>query len=251
MAKIIAIANQKGGVAKTTTTMNLADALTHLGKRVLMIDADPQGSLSKNLGFDLEKFAAEKKTLAHCFSGDTLISDVITNSSPSIITSSYLLDVVEDNLENDFTVLREMIKSIEHDYDFILFDTGPGLTKIMRNALGSAHYVLIPVKADKSSADGIDRLLNTIQKLYQSVNPRLRVCGVLPTMYKKDRKHDNDTLSRLKSDYGSFFPVFDPIPVSTWYDRAAESLRSVFTLRKKAPGRDEYKKLANHLIQLQ
>lgn len=165
MAKIFAIANQKGGVAKTTTTMNLADALTHLGKRVLMIDADPQGTLSTNLGYDIEELTRQNKSLAHCFSGDVMVSDAVIGSHPAIIVSSELLNVVDDHLEDDFTQLRDIVTNISHDYDFVLVDCGPGLSKVMRNALGCADFVLIPVKTDKSSTDGIERLIATINRL--------------------------------------------------------------------------------------
>ncbi len=250
MTNVIALANQKGGVAKTTTTSNLADALSSMGCRVLMIDSDPQCNLTTNRGYNSTVLSSKGKTLAHNFSGKTLLGDTVIAANPSLIPGSDLLRTVDDVLDMDFSRLNQMLEGIKHQYDFILIDTAPGITKVTRNALGAADYVIIPVKTEKSSLDGIDGLLDTISKLSQSVNPRLEVAGFLPTVYDKRKVEDKLTLVEMKEKYGAIAPVFEPIPLSTFYNRAARSMQSVFTMRKVAPGKKEYENLAKYLMQL-
>ena len=250
MAKVIVMANQKGGVAKTTTTSNIADALTFFGNRVLMVDADPQCNLTNDSGYDSRELSQKKKSLAHCFSENTLIADAVVGSNPSIIAGSDLLRAVDDQLDMNFTILHQQLENIKHDYDFILIDTAPGISKVTRNALGAADYVIVPVKTEKRSLDGIDGLLDTINKLSDSVNPRLEIAGFLPTIFDRTKSEDNLTLSDLKERYSKIAPIFDPIPLTTFYNKAARAMKSVFTMRKVALGKTEYENLAKYLMRL-
>ncbi|MGM9675551.1 MAG: ParA family protein [Bacteroidaceae bacterium] len=186
MGKIIALANQKGGVGKTTTSMNLAASLATLEKKVLLIDADPQANTSSGLGIDPKEI-------------DCSIYDVLMNGKDvreAIYTCDIEgLDIIPAhidlvgaeiemlNLKNREKVLRNLLEPVVQDYDFILIDCSPSLGLITVNALTAANSVIIPVQCEYFALEGISKLLNTIKIVKAKLNPTLEIEGFLLTMY--------------------------------------------------------------------
>ena len=186
MGKIIALANQKGGVGKTTTSMNLAASLATLEKKVLLIDADPQANSSSGLGIDPKEI-------------DCSIYDVLMNGKDvreAIYTCDIEgLDIIPShidlvgaeiemlNLDNREKVLRNLLEPVVQDYDFILIDCSPSLGLITVNALTAANSVIIPVQCEYFALEGISKLLNTIKIVKAKLNPALEIEGFLLTMY--------------------------------------------------------------------
>lgn len=254
-AIVVAIANQKGGVGKTTSTVNIARALIDTGASVLLIDCDPQSSLSIVHGVDplqLRELERARKTLYYGLAKDTPLVDLIIEGSPSLIPSSISLANAETELVSPFGSageLRERIAPLREKFDVILLDCPPQLSLLTVNALTAADGVLIPCKTDYLSIMGISLLLETIEKTRRRANPRLRVIGILPTMFNARALHDSEALAELRHAVeAAKIKVFEPVNRSTAFDKANVESKTALELFPNTPGVEQYRLVANCIL---
>ena len=204
MGKIIALANQKGGVGKTTTTMNLGASLATLEKSVLIVDADPQANASSGLGVDIKEVEC---SLYECIVNKTDVRDAIYTTdidNLDIIPSHIDLvgaEIEMLNMENRERILRQLLDPIRAEYDYILIDCSPSLGLITVNALSAADSVIIPVQCEYFALEGISKLLNTIKIIKNKLNPSLEIEGFLLTMYDSRLRLANQIYDEVKRHF--------------------------------------------------
>ena len=204
MGKIIALANQKGGVGKTTTTINLAASLATLEKTVLVIDADPQANASSGLGVDPKEVDC---SLYECIINNADIHDAMytTDIEGLDIIPSHIdlvgAEIEMLNLENREKIIKNMLTPIKDDYDYILIDCSPSLGLITVNALTAADSVIIPVQCEYFALEGISKLLNTIKIIKSKLNPKLEIEGFLLTMYDSRLRLANQIYDEVKRHF--------------------------------------------------
>jgi len=255
MAAVITIANQKGGVSKTTTARHLAYFLEKYHQRVLMIDNDHQGNLTQYFGYNPVSVDAETGSMFHVYTGERSLKDIVLEFSPHVHLAPSSLTLAEAGARLAFEadvngVLKHALAEIVDNYDVVLIDCGPNLERLLINALVASQHVLIPTKTDAMSTSGIPALVQTVAKI-RRVNPSLEILGVLPTIYHKGRTADESALGELRrqaQDAG--VSVFQPIPSATNYDKAAAEQRPVFELFPQTPGGDEYQQLTEVITAL-
>ena len=250
MSKIISIANQKGGVGKTTTSVNLAASLGVLEKNVLLIDADPQANASSGLGFDINK---KDNSLYEVLTGSAKISEVIKKTgSPNldIIKSSINLVGIEIefiNVDNREYKLSEKIKEIEKQYDYILIDCAPSLGLITLNALTCSKSVLIPIQCEYFALEGLGKLLNTIKSIQKVHNKELDIEGILLTMYDSRLRLSNQVVEEVRKHFGKI--VFETIiQRNIKLGEAPGFGKDIITYDVTSKGSKNYLTLANEII---
>jgi chromosome partitioning protein len=257
MAITIAIANQKGGVGKTTSAFNLAHALVEHGQRVLCIDADPQASLTEYFGLDPDLLEDQHQTLYFALVGDEPVplSTLVVGDNPALIPTSIQLANADPELRQHpliepQSVLRKQLREIRDNYDFIIIDCQPSLGILPINALAAADLVLVPVETTRLSRSGLRHFFNTITRLRRHLNPRIEVLGILPTKYAGHRNHDNEQLGHIQQFAAERrLPVLEPIRDTTLFDKASAAGVPVSTLRAGPKVIENYQHIAAALIE--
>lgn len=253
MNTIIAIANQKGGVAKTTTCLNLGHALSEGGRKVLLVDLDPQSSLTISLGFDVRELPSTIYDVLLDTKAGLSIKDIIQKTSMKgvdVAPSSIELSKAEMDLFSEMNrerALKDALKPIQSAYDYVLIDCPPSLGLLTTNALAAADSVLIPLQSDYLAMRGAELLLATIEKVRRKLNPKLELLGVLVTMYDGRTSHSRDVLKEVRAAFGdrTFGSV---IPYSVRAKESVVSGKSILDYDGKSTLARSYRALANEIL---
>jgi len=250
MGKIISLANQKGGVGKTTTAINLAASLASLGKKVLLIDADPQANASSGLGIDIRSL---EFTIYEC-----LIDNVppIQAIHPTEVENLFILPSHIDlvgaeiemlNMENRERVLQNMLTSLKPLYDYLLIDCSPSLGLITVNALTASDSVIIPVQCEYFALEGISKLLNTIKIIKSKLNPQMEIEGFLLTMYDNRLRLANQVYAEVKKHFQGM--VFETVITrNVRLSEAPSHGKPVLLYDSESKGSTNYMDMAKELI---
>lgn len=251
MSKIISLANQKGGVGKTTTAINLSAALAQAGMRVLLIDADPQANASSGLGVDIREL---KSTIYECLVNqiDPHTAIVSTNVENLDLIPSHIdlvgAEIEMLNLEKRERILKATLEPIRHEYDYIFIDCSPSLGLITVNALTASDSVVIPVQCEFFALEGIAKLLNTIKIIKQKLNPSLQIEGFLLTMYDNRLRLSNQVYEEVKRHFGDL--VFNTVIArNVRLSEAPSHGMCVMEYDATSKGASNYKALAQEILQ--
>jgi chromosome partitioning protein len=246
-ARVIAFANQKGGVAKTTTTLNLAAAFAEEGHRVLCVDMDPQGNLTMSQGIDPDTL---EQSMFDVLVYDLSIREVIRRREIDVACASIDLAGAEIAMSTKIGRERSLAKALDavaDDYDFICIDTPPSLGLLTINALTAAHKVIVPVQCEYLSMRGLLQLQNTLQMIRENLNPDVDIMGILPTMVDTRTLHAKEAISILEENFGD--RVFGArIRKTVRFAEAPVQGMSVLKYEPKGTAADAYRQLAKEVL---
>jgi chromosome partitioning protein len=255
---VICIANQKGGVGKTTTVAAFAEGLSELGKRVLLIDWDPQACLTITMGLnpdDIKRTGYNVLAAVSRGHRGPSIKDVISPTGDpniSIVPSSIELAQAQLDLvdtDNRETVLLRMLRSVRQSYDFILIDCLPSLGLLTINALTAADDVIVPLQADFLAMKGLVRLLTTIIRVKETLNPSLNIAGILFTMTSSRTLHSKEEMDITRRAFGDRIKIFEAtIPTSVRFKEAPAAGKSILTYAPKSEGASAYRLLTEEVM---
>lgn len=251
MGKIIAIANQKGGVGKTTTSINLAASLAAMDKKTLLIDADPQANSTSGTGFDPKSIT---KSLYECMIDHVHPKEaILSTDTPNLYILPSHLDLVGAeieliNQEDREQIMKKTLGLIKNDFDYILIDCSPSLGLITVNALTASDSVIIPVQCEYFALEGLGKLLNTVKIVQKRLNPELSIEGLLLTMYDSRLRLSNQVVEEVKQHFESL--VFDTvIHRNSKISEAPSYGKPVIAFDIESKGAANYLNLAKELIE--
>jgi len=245
---VLAVANQKGGVAKTTTVASLGAALSALGQRVLLVDLDPQGCLTFSLGHNPDRL---DKSVHDVLVGETKVQEVLVEAGEGITLMPATIDLAGAEAMllmkpgREYT-LKRALATVADDFDVVIVDCPPSLGVLTLNGLTAADSVLVPLQCETLAHRGVGQLLRTVQEIKQITNPELELLGALPTLYDSRTTHSRDVLADVSDRYD--LPVLSPpIPRTVRFAEASASGSTVLAGRKNK-GADAYRELAENLL---
>ena len=255
--KVIAIANQKGGVGKTTTTFNLGVALKNQGKKVLVVDADPQGDLTTYMGYNESQL---KTTLAQLMEAviydsqlDTKLAILNNEEGIDLIPSDLDLSATEAMLVNAMsreTTIRTILNDIKKDYDYILIDCMPSLGMLTINALACSDKIIIPVQDHFLAAKGTGHLLTTASRVKRTINPSLEIGGILLTLVNSRTNTSKETIQDLKENYGKAIKLYNThIPLAVKTAESTSRGESIFKYDKNSKVAIAYEEFAKEVLE--
>ncbi|MBR0134145.1 ParA family protein [Candidatus Saccharibacteria bacterium] len=251
MAKVITVTNQKGGVGKTTTSINLSFYLAKAGKKTLLIDFDPQGNASSGLGIDKSDL---DRTMCDVMLGDCLLKDiVVANKVKKLFVAPTIpelanVEVQMAEMENKFLILKRAIAPVLDSYDYIIIDSPPSLSLLTVNGMIAADYLLIPVQTEFYALEGVSQLLKSMELVRKAMNPDLELLGVLATMYDRRTTLSSQVLAEVKKFFKD--KVFDTtIPRNVRLAEAPSHGVAIGQYDRFSKGAKAYKSLAEEVME--
>lgn len=251
MAKTICIANQKGGVGKTTTSVNLASALTQLGKRVLLLDMDPQGNASSGLG--IKRHECQDNNSYHLLIGEKSVHETIHQTK---VTNLKVIPATPDLVGAEIELvdmpqreyrLKSALETIQNDFDFILIDCPPSLGLLTLNSLTAADSFLVPLQCEYYALEGLSQLLNTAGLIKKGLNPQLHIEGIVLTMFDTRNNLSHQVVTEIRNHFQD--KVFSAvIPRNVRLSEAPSHGVSIFDYDAKSIGAVKYLELANEVV---
>jgi chromosome partitioning protein len=250
MARIICIANQKGGVGKTTTSVNLSAALARAGRKVLLIDLDPQGNASSGLG--LKKYEYQDSTVYQVLIGEKSLAEIIrVTANPFLQVAPANSDLVGAEIElvdaqrREFR-LKDAVRHVANDYEYIFIDCPPSLGLLTLNALAAADTFVVPLQCEYYALEGLSQLLNTAGLVKKSINPELRIEGIVLTMFDTRNNLSHQVVSEIQNHFGE--KVFrSVIPRNVRLSEAPSHGQAIIDYDMKSIGALKYTELAEEL----